>query len=55
LAIGKEFKDNSEFCNDPTFVETLSMKIDLFKKIGYVPPWIGYFVQHEDRIVGSGF
>jgi [ribosomal protein S5]-alanine N-acetyltransferase len=31
----------------------LEMTIDFFNKIGYNPPWIGYFVEKDGQIVGS--
>ncbi len=29
------------------------MTIDFFNRIGYQPPWIGYFAEKDGRIVGS--
>ena len=28
------------------------MTIDFYKKIGFVPPWIGYYVEQNDDLVG---
>jgi len=53
IAIKKELEENEEFANDPLLKDTLSMTIEFFKRIGYVPPWIGYYVRHNDQLVGS--
>ena len=29
------------------------MTIDFYKKVGYAPPWIGYYVKQNGNIVGS--
>jgi RimJ/RimL family protein N-acetyltransferase len=29
------------------------MAVEYFKKIGYVPPWIGYFVELNSELIGS--
>jgi ribosomal-protein-alanine N-acetyltransferase len=53
LPIEKELEDNAKFASDTLCMETLPMTIDFFKRIGYVPPWIGYFAQLNGKIVGS--
>ena len=32
--------------------EILTVYPDYYQKVGYQPPWIGYFVQRDDQIVG---
>lgn len=29
------------------------MTVEFYKRIGFVPPWIGYFVEQDGAIVGS--
>jgi len=53
LPIEKELEDNAKFASDTLCMGTLPMTIDFFKRIGYVPPWIGYFAQLNGKIVGS--
>jgi RimJ/RimL family protein N-acetyltransferase len=36
-----------------TCQEILPMHVSYYDAIGYKPPWIGYFVQHEGQWVGS--
>ncbi|MBI1225485.1 MAG: GNAT family N-acetyltransferase [Bacteroidetes bacterium] len=33
--------------------EYLQMTVDYFQKIGYKPPWIGYFVELNGELVGN--
>jgi [ribosomal protein S5]-alanine N-acetyltransferase len=53
LPIKKELEENKEFTSDPLWQESLSMTIEFFKKIGYAPPWIGYFVEQDGQLVGN--
>lgn len=47
-------EENRHFAENPDCMESLQMSVDFFVKIGYVPPWIGYFAQLEEKIVGAG-
>jgi RimJ/RimL family protein N-acetyltransferase len=50
----KETPDaNKDLVNNPGCRETIYMTIDFYKKVGYTPPWIGYFVKKENELVGS--
>jgi [ribosomal protein S5]-alanine N-acetyltransferase len=53
LPISLDDKLNAEFEAHPDCRETLQMSIDFYKRAGYDPPWIGYFVKLEGEIVGS--
>lgn len=53
IAIGATPEDNTEFSGNPLCREILDMTIDFFNKVGYVPPWIGYFVKQDNDMVGS--
>lgn len=53
IAIGAKPEDNLEFSGNPLCREILEMTIDFFNKVGYVPPWTGYFIQQDDNLVGS--
>jgi [ribosomal protein S5]-alanine N-acetyltransferase len=53
LPITLDDKLNAEFEAHPDCKETLQMSIEFYKRVGYVPPWIGYFVKLDAEIVGS--
>ena len=53
IPIQKEFEENREFAIDPLLKDSLSLTVEFFKRIGYVPPWIGYYAQENDQVVGS--
>jgi ribosomal-protein-alanine N-acetyltransferase len=53
LPIGESLSENAELLNIPECAETLPMTVMYFASIGYVPPWIGYFVSLDGQIVGS--
>lgn len=53
LPIEQEMDDNQSFFSFPEGKETLEMSVEYYHRVGYQPPWIGYFVQHGERIVGS--
>jgi [ribosomal protein S5]-alanine N-acetyltransferase len=46
--------DNAELTSvNPDCVEVLNIYKDYYQKIGFSPPWIGYFVIMDGRVVGS--
>jgi RimJ/RimL family protein N-acetyltransferase len=50
----KEYpEDNAVFLQDPLFVEPVLLTLDFYKETGYIEPWIGYYVQEGDTIIGS--
>lgn len=53
LPILETLEDNSAFARDPACQETIFMTIDFYKKVGYTPPWICYYVQRESELIGS--
>lgn len=53
IPIKEELEENQEFLNNPFCKETLHMTIDFYKRVGFVPPWIGYYAQLNDQLVGS--
>jgi len=52
IPVKERLEENREF-NNPLYKEIVEMTIDFYKRIGYVPPWIGYFVELNGEIVGS--
>ena len=53
IPIGEKLEDNDEFVNNPLCQEGIYMTIDFFKRVGYEPPWIGYYVQQNDALLGG--
>jgi [ribosomal protein S5]-alanine N-acetyltransferase len=50
----KEFLDeNEELMRNPECQELVEMTVEFYEKVGYVPPWICYFVKENDAIIGS--
>lgn len=53
LPIAEHLSENKEFSENPAIDQTnLEMSVDFYKKVGFQPPWIGYFVQLNNEIVG---
>jgi [ribosomal protein S5]-alanine N-acetyltransferase len=50
-------EENKEFSDYPSTKGIYEMTIEFYKKVGFVPPWIGYFASEEDgKIIGyAGF
>ncbi|QIP15618.1 GNAT family N-acetyltransferase [Spirosoma aureum] len=53
LPIRQTIEENTQFLQHPDSEPGLTMTIEFFNRIGYTPPWIGYFVQQNDTFVGS--
>jgi [ribosomal protein S5]-alanine N-acetyltransferase len=53
IPINERPEENEEFINDPLCQETIYMTIGFYKKVGFVPPWIGYYAKQNGDLVGS--
>lgn len=53
LPILPSLAENTDFLNHPDAEPLVPMTVEFFNKIGYAPPWIGYFAQRNDQLVGS--
>lgn len=53
LPIFYSLEENSAFVNHPDCQEYLPMTIAFFQKVGYQPPWIGYYAQIDKHLVGA--
>jgi len=53
LPVKQTLEENTDFTANPLCQETLSMTIDFYKKVGYQPPWICYYVSKDDELVGN--
>jgi len=45
--------ENEEFINNPVCRETIYMTLDFYKKVGFAPPWIGYYAKQNGELVGA--
>ena len=56
IPIKESLEGNEEFISNPSCQESFYMTIDFYKRIGYVPPWIGYYAKENNDVVGcAGF
>ncbi|MBS1597894.1 MAG: GNAT family N-acetyltransferase [Bacteroidetes bacterium] len=56
VPIKAQIEDNKEFINDPLCKESICMSVDFYQRVGFVPPWIGYYVkQNGHYIAAAGF
>ena len=53
LPIKQTVEANAAFVNNPDCADTLQITIDYFNRIGYTPPWVGYYASMNGMIVGS--
>lgn len=53
LPIKERLSENAELATNPELVEVLEMTIQFFARVGYSPPWIGYFATVNGQLVGS--
>ena len=53
LAIKEHLSENQEFADHPDCVEGLEMSIGFYNRVGYEPPWIGYYASIDNILVGS--
>ena len=53
LPIKKTAEENQDFANNPLCKETLGMCIEFYKRVGFMPPWICYFVEENEELIGS--
>jgi [ribosomal protein S5]-alanine N-acetyltransferase len=52
IPILEHMSENPEFANNPRCREALQMTINFYKKVGFSPPWIGYYVKQNEILVG---
>lgn len=52
IPIKKTLEENEEFTSDPLCSETIFVTVGFYKKVGFAPPWISYYVQKDGDLVG---
>ncbi len=53
LPIKQTLKENKGFEDDPSSKETLNTCIEFYKKVGFNPPWICYYVEENGELIGN--
>jgi len=53
LPIKEHLHENDEFASNPDCNDSLGMCIDFYKRVGFNPPWICYYVQLEGQLVAA--
>jgi ribosomal-protein-alanine N-acetyltransferase len=53
LPIKEHLYENKEFNENPDCRESLVQCVDFYKKVGFNPPWICYYVQLGGQLVGG--
>ena len=53
IPINETLEDNRVFTSNPVCSETIHLTIDYYKKVGFVPPWIGYYAEENSELVGA--
>ncbi|GAB3512480.1 GNAT family N-acetyltransferase [Emticicia fontis] len=53
VPIKEYLHENEDFLNKPECRELVEMSVEFYEKVGYIPPWICYFVEADGEIIGS--
>jgi ribosomal-protein-alanine N-acetyltransferase len=53
IPIKEHLHQNKQFADHPDCQESIYMCIDFYKKAGFNPPWICYYVRQNDQLVAA--
>ena len=53
LPIKQTLEENKAFASNPLCNESLGMCIEFYKRVGFTPPWICYYAEENDELIGS--
>ncbi len=53
LPIKEHLHENQEFTVNPDCKDSLNMCIDFYKRVGFNPPWICYYVELDGQLVAA--
>ena len=53
LPVKEHLHENKEFTDHPDCQESIYMCVDFYKRVGFNPPWICYYVQQEGALVAA--
>ena len=54
IPILEHLHENEQFAKNADCVESLDMCVNFYKKVGFHVPWICYFIQVDNELVGGG-
>ena len=53
IPIKEHLTENQAFLNHPDCKDSLGMCIDFYKRVGFKPPWICYYIKQDDVLVAA--
>ena len=53
IPIKATLEENADFVAEPLCQDSIYMTIDFYKRVGFNPPWISYYVTLGDQLVGA--
>jgi ribosomal-protein-alanine N-acetyltransferase len=53
IPIKEHLEENPDFTAHPDCQESIHTCVDFYKKVGYNPPWICYYVQIDGKLVAA--
>ena len=53
LPIKRTLEENPEFMSNPDCADSLQMSVDFYKLVGFIPPWLCYYVRLNGELVGN--
>jgi ribosomal-protein-alanine N-acetyltransferase len=53
LTIKEHLHENAEFAAHPDCRDSLQMCIDFYKRVGFNPPWVCYYVRLDGQLVAA--
>lgn len=54
IPINQTTEENEQFINDPLCNDITKQCVDFYKRVGFTPPWICYFIEENGELIGSG-
>src|SRR5258706_15103970 len=54
VPIFESVEENEEFVKNSLCKDTIYVCVDFYKRVGFNPPWICYYVKEEGQLIGSG-
>lgn len=53
LTIFPMLEENPRFASHPDCMESLSMTLDFYKRVGFNIPWVSYYAEKDGALVGA--
>jgi [ribosomal protein S5]-alanine N-acetyltransferase len=52
VPINEHLEQNEKHLANPHCVESLDMTCEFYKRVGFFPPWVGYYARRGDELLG---